>query len=118
MTIAANFLNGSAPVIAPETIWNFWAATSINIDSQFGGSILAPSALLSNSQNIEGGVFVGTLHQSGEIHEQAYTGSYPTPSPVPLPGSLGLMFSGLVMLGAIGRRKAANGRKAGDIAPA
>jgi len=41
LTIAENFLDGIAPSLGLNTIWNFTDATDIHIDRQFGGSILA-----------------------------------------------------------------------------
>jgi choice-of-anchor A domain-containing protein len=95
-TIAANFLGGSAQAIASRVVWNFYNATSLTLNAQFGGSVLATQAALTNRNNVEGGVFVKTLNQQGEIHQGAYTGVLPaarqtTSSDVPEPASLGLV---------------------------
>jgi choice-of-anchor A domain-containing protein len=93
--IAANFLGGAAQPIGPKTIWNFYEATAIDIKAQFGGSILAPLADLTNTQNIEGGVYVNSLTQQAEIHLQAFTGTIPSTTPVPVPSAMLLLGSGL-----------------------
>jgi choice-of-anchor A domain-containing protein len=77
VTIGANFLNGSAQGIGAKTIWNFYKATNVTINNQFGGSILAPLAAFSNYNNIEGSVFVKSITQRGEIHLRTFTGSVP-----------------------------------------
>lgn len=93
--ISVNFLGGSAQVIGAKTIWNFYNATDLNIHNQWGGSILAPTASFSNGNNIEGGVFVQTLTQYGEIHSQPFVGQIPS---VPEPESFALLLAGLGLL--------------------
>jgi choice-of-anchor A domain-containing protein len=114
-TIAANFLGGSAQAIASRVIWNFYSASSLNLNAQFGGSVLAPQATLTNRNNIEGGVFVKGLNQQGEIHQGAYTGVLPqaqqrqtVSGEVPEPASLGLVALALAACAAArSRRRAA-----------
>ncbi|NHZ82571.1 choice-of-anchor A family protein [Massilia sp. CCM 8695] len=106
-TIGANFLGGSAQSLGSKLIWNFQHATSITTNAQFGGAILAPSARLTNNQNIEGGVFVKSLDQRGELHLQAFDGHLdpgPGPVPVPEPTSGALLLAGALMLALTRRR--------------
>ncbi|HET6419278.1 MAG TPA: choice-of-anchor A family protein [Geobacteraceae bacterium] len=97
INIAANFLGGAAQSIGAKTIWNFYNATDVDIQNQFGGSVLAPLAHFSNENNIEGGVYVNTLTQNGEIHLQPFSGHIP-PTPVPAPPAMLLLGSGMACL--------------------
>ncbi len=111
-----NFLGGSAQGIGSKAIWNFYNATDLTIYNQFGGSVLAPNAHLSNYNNIEGTVVAGSLSQYGEIHLQPITHPLLPPplvpppplSAVPEPGTLALLFAALGAL-ALGRRQKALG---------
>jgi len=100
-SIAANFLGGSAQAIGGKTIWNFYNASTLNINNQFGGSILALGATLTNWNNIEGGVFVEDLVQRGEIHLQPFEGVIP----VPEPEAYGMLLAGLALVGVFARRR-------------
>lgn len=104
VTSNANFLGGSAQKIANNVIWNFYNATDITLNSQFGGSILATSANLTNYNNIEGAVLVNTLTQRGEIHANQFAGNV---SAVPEPESYALMLGGLALMAGIARRRRA-----------
>lgn len=105
----ANFLGGSAQRIAGNVIWNFYKATDITLDSQFGGSILASSAKLTNFNNIEGAVLVSTLDQRGEIHANRFTGNvsiFPdVVKAIPEPETLPMLFGGLALLATFSRRR-------------
>lgn len=108
-TINANFLGGSAQTIGSKTLWNFYNATSLTLGTQFGGSVLATQATLTNHNNVEGGVFVNKLNQYGEIHLQPFSGTLPGPLPVsavPEPEGWALMLAGgLAVLGVSRRRR-------------
>jgi choice-of-anchor A domain-containing protein len=98
-SIHANFIGGSAQTIATRTIWNFYNATSLELQSQFGGNVLATEAALTNDNNVEGGVFVSSLIQKGEIHEQQFGGNISNVgAAIPEPPSLMLMLLGLAAL--------------------
>lgn len=94
--IGANFLAGSAANIAKYTIWNFYNATDLQMGSQFGGVVLAPHAHLTNWNNIEGSVVVGSLTQYGEIHQQGFFDDpYDPGNRVPEPATLALVLLGV-----------------------
>jgi choice-of-anchor A domain-containing protein len=103
-SINANFLGGVAASLGSKAIWNFYNAETISLGSQFGGSLLAMNAALSNANNIEGGVYVESLVQSGEIH-YASGGFKGNIAAVPEPETYAMLLAGLGMLAAIGRRK-------------
>jgi choice-of-anchor A domain-containing protein len=96
VSIAANFLAGSAKSIAPFALWNFYNAENLVVEREFGGTILAPGAAFRNENNIEGTVVVGSLLQHGEIHLQPFVDIPPTS--VPEPGSIALLLAGLAAL--------------------
>jgi len=79
-----------------KIVWNFIDATTINIDQrQFTGSLIAPNANVTQSQNINGTLIASDwqVNNSVELH------SYPLPS-VPEPSVFGLaIVGGLVTCG-------------------
>lgn len=102
----ANFLANSALSYGKSFLWNFYNATDIVLGSQFGGSILATNAKLTNYNNIEGSVVVKSLDQKGEIHLQPFTGDIPV-TPVPEPGTYAMILVGLGLITrVVARRKA------------
>lgn len=114
--ISAHFIGDNAAVIAgTNTIWNFYKASALTINAQFGGTILAPLAHLTNGSsgaNIEGGVFVDTLTQNSEIHGNRFAGTVGTPTKVttgtaPEPQGHMLMLGGLALLALVTRRRRA-----------
>ncbi|MDR7308820.1 choice-of-anchor A family protein [Rhodoferax saidenbachensis] len=105
--ISANFLGGSAQTYGQNFVWNFYNATDITLSSQFGGSILATNAKLTNYNNVEGSVVVNSLDQRGEIHLQPFAGHIPV-TPVPEPETYAMLLAGLGLLAAkrlTGRRR-------------
>jgi len=68
-----------------KVIWNFYQATSINLQHEFNGALLAPLASLTNSTSIDGSVAVASFTQRGEVHLPVST-----IDPVPEPATAGL----------------------------
>jgi len=102
LNLHANFLAGAAQQLGTNTVWNFVDAEKINLNSQFGGTILAVLGNLTNNQNIEGTVIAKNLIQNGEIHYDGVNSNLV--SAVPLPGAAMLFGSALLGLGAFARR--------------
>ncbi|MBX3378835.1 MAG: choice-of-anchor A family protein [Phycisphaeraceae bacterium] len=88
-----NMVGGFNIPNASKIIWNFYEATTLNIDRHFFGAILAPNAVLSNSTAIEGSVFADSFNQHGEVHLPNFAGL------IPAPGALALAGFGLVVAG-------------------
>jgi len=97
--INVNFLADSAKWAGKSLIWNFYAATDLTIDAQFGGSILALNANLVQNQNIEGGVYVDNLDSRAEIHLNPFIGA------VPEPETYAMLLAGLGLVGFVARRR-------------
>ena len=91
---------GGVPVL-----FNLANVTSLGANGMISGSILAPLATFNTNQSVNGQLFVASVSNVGEVHDQYYSGSLPgavtqTPEPV----TLLLVGSGLVAIGFIRRR--------------
>lgn len=106
VVVGANFLGGSAGgTLAHAAVWNFNKATSVTINNQFGGNILATQAAFKNYADIEGSVIVDTLNSSGaQIHLYSFTGN--VTNKLPEPASLALVMVALGGAGWASRRRA------------
>jgi choice-of-anchor A domain-containing protein len=105
--------NSNNSAYNPYILWNFGTATSITLDRQFNGALLAPFATVSNSTPIEGSVAVATFNQGGEVHLGTFRPAPPlltalTPPPVggvPEPVIWAQMVTGFGLVGLLGRRR-------------
>lgn len=86
-----NFLGGFNPSNAPNILWNFYEAQTLNIDRALFGAVLAPDAHLTNGNFIAGSVAVENFTQNGEIHLPTYQGYVPAPGAFVLMGVAGLL---------------------------
>jgi choice-of-anchor A domain-containing protein len=76
---------------ADNILWNFYGASTLLLQNQFVGSILAPDIHLQHSNNdIKGSVFVDSLTKTGgQVH--VHSAKIDFPKPVPDAGSTGLL---------------------------
>jgi hypothetical protein len=72
-----------------HTVWNFGTSvTTLNVDKDMYGAILAPDANLSTGATLDGSVWVDSIvSTNGEIHTPLYAGD-PYSSAVPEPSTL------------------------------
>jgi choice-of-anchor A domain-containing protein len=101
-----NFLNPQN--YAEQVVWNFVNATGLNFGTLFGGTVLAPLASVTNSNQIDGTLIAANFNGTGELHSYAFTGTLPTAS-IPEPSALLMFGSGLAWLGGW-RARRRNGR--------
>jgi choice-of-anchor A domain-containing protein len=89
---------------ASEILWNFYNAGTLNFGSEFGGSVLAPDATVTNSNPIDGDLIANLFSGGGELHNYPFTGNLTFA--VPEPASIALLGISLVGLIAARRRPA------------
>ena len=101
-------------------IYNFVDATSINVNTAIYGSILAPKATITGSQQLNGSVVAKVFNYQGEVHLGTFNGQTPflvtvpnhgtggggnSTGDVPEPASWMTMLLGFGFMGSIIRRQ-------------
>ncbi len=107
--------NSNNSAYNPYVLWNFGKASSITLNRQFNGSLLAPFATISNSTPIEGSVAVANFNQGGEVHLGTFIGNAklraalaPAGGPVgavPEPAQWAMFIAGFGLVGIASRRR-------------
>ena len=86
-------LNATGALVTDEVrarvIWNFFEATSVSLESNFNGAVLAPLADLTNTTAIDGSVVAGSFVQRGQVNLPVSV--IAPPFGVPEPTALALM---------------------------
>jgi choice-of-anchor A domain-containing protein len=101
-TFNANESNAIAT--ADNVIWNFFDATSVNLSTRIGGTVLATDALVTNDNQIDGTLVANSWTGQGELHDYGFDGTLPTAS-VPEPAAMTILGVGLFGLGTLRRRR-------------
>jgi choice-of-anchor A domain-containing protein len=88
-------------------LFNFSEAETVTINGQFTASALAPLAVLSGGSQMAGTFIAAAIGQTGEVHNQEFTGTLPNvPSAAtPEPASLALMGTGITAMAGLLRRR-------------
>ncbi len=100
-------------LLANDVLWNFENATSVNLNGQWDGSILAGGASVASgsNNNIQGSVYAYNLSIGRELHNYTYQPPTPpttpptTPPPVPEPASMAVLATAIAGLAGLRRRR-------------
>lgn len=90
-----NFGNGFSEQTASNILWNFYDATTLDLqDLKMRGSVLAMGANILSIGTIDGSIAAKSFIQDSQVHNYTFT----PPSEVPLPASIQFMLMGLTGL--------------------
>jgi choice-of-anchor A domain-containing protein len=108
-------VNFSSPTsYASAVLWNFVNATGLTFSNEFGGTVLAPLAAVTNNGPIDGTLVANSFSGNGELHSYPYTGTTASggqiggggnSTPAPEPATMAVLGVGLAGLAAVRRRR-------------
>jgi hypothetical protein len=99
---SVNFKNPTS--YADSLLWNLTDESSFSFTNEFGGSVLAPSAVVTNRSPIDGTLVALSFNGTGELHSYPFTGKVRAPEP----SSLAVLSVALFGIGLLRRRQRAS----------
>jgi hypothetical protein len=93
--------------LQPDALFNFYNASTVEVGTWSGASILAPDADVSitGGGNISGSLFAKDYLGGGELHnDNLFDGALPS-TPVPEPSTWAMLIAGFAGLGFVGYRR-------------
>ncbi|WP_419814159.1 collagen-binding domain-containing protein [Glacieibacterium sp.] len=104
-----NPVSGANSTHNQQIIWNFTDASTVNLNRAVFGSILAPTATVTNNGPVNGSVVAKIFNQSGEVHLGTYARDIEfisaDDSVVPEPAIWLQLITGFGLTGALMRRR-------------
>jgi len=88
-----------------DILFNFADASTVSIDGQLDGAVLAPFAIFTSGSQVGGTIIAAQIGQTGEVHNLEFEGTLPAQDEVPEPGTLSLMGIGLLFMGGLFLRR-------------
>ena len=97
---SVNFLNPTS--YANYVLWNFASdVTSLAFTNEFGGTVLAPTAAVTNAGPIDGTLVALSYSGNGELHDDPFAGALS----VPEPSGVAILSVALLCAGLLRRRR-------------
>jgi choice-of-anchor A domain-containing protein len=98
---------------ASNVLFNFANATSLSLQAEMNGAVLAPYATVTGSSEISGTVIAAQINDNGEVDNAEFTGILPAPTiaVTPEPASIALLGAGMAgVAGLVWRRRLRSGK--------
>jgi choice-of-anchor A domain-containing protein len=102
----SNSVNFSNPTsYATKLLWNITDMSNLSFAGEFGGTVLAPYAVVTNNTSIDGSLIAQGFNGGGELHDYLFSGNLPVAAPEP--SSLAVLSVALLGTGFLRRRQRA-----------
>lgn len=84
-----NFLDGFRSSTTSHVIFNFYDATSVNLNGEVDGYVIAPHAIVTDNTDIYGGIMAEVLNTSAQVETRgsSWDGNVPNCTAVPEPST-------------------------------
>lgn len=104
---AGNGINFNDANIGSKILWNFYDATSLAFNVEFGGTILAPNAAVTNGSPIDGTLFASSYAGNGELHYVPLSNAtyLDKIGAVPEPSTWAMLIIGFATVGTLAYRR-------------